>query len=350
MSVPTRGSFAGSLAAVLVALLARSGNGHAACAADAPQLIIYHAGSLTAAFTSAEKLFTQQTGVCVIDVAGGSLDAARQVTTGQKPCDIFASADFEDIDLLLKPAGYADYDILFGEGGMVLAYTADSKQAASIAAANSRFNPPVDVPSAAADWYVQLTQPGVTIGGSHPFLDPGGYRADMIFQLAQDQYRVPNLYNTLLTHYAINKKNDALGETYDYQFIYEHSALAAYNADATKSYRYVRLPDDIGLSATASNSRYAQRGTTVPGLQLSTTAPTVRIPATRATWGLTVLRAAPNRDNALRFLQTLFSQEGVAIQAATGPTPITPPRVSREDYERLPSALKSIVRMQATSN
>jgi hypothetical protein len=37
----------------------------------APQLIIYHAGSLSAAFAAAEQLFTQQTGVCVTDVAAG---------------------------------------------------------------------------------------------------------------------------------------------------------------------------------------------------------------------------------------------------------------------------------------
>src|SRR5262252_3082177 len=89
----------------------------AACPQDAPQLIIYHAGSLTAAFSSVETLFTQQTGVCVTDVAAGSVDAARRVTTGQEPCDIFASADFEVINLLLKPAHFADYDILFGQGG-----------------------------------------------------------------------------------------------------------------------------------------------------------------------------------------------------------------------------------------
>ena len=86
-----------------------------ACLPGTPQLIIYHAGSLTAGFTAVETLFTQQTGVCVIDVAAGSVDAARRITAGQEPCDIFASADFKDIDLLLKPAGFADYDILFGQ-------------------------------------------------------------------------------------------------------------------------------------------------------------------------------------------------------------------------------------------
>jgi len=226
----------------------------AACDAGAPQLIIYHAGSLNASFSAVEKLLTQQTGICVTDVAAGSVDAARRITAGQEPCDIYASADYEDIDLLLKPEGYADYDILFAQGGMVLAYTTSSKQADTIAAPGGTFNPPASVPTAAADWYTQLTQTGVTIGGSHPFLDPSGYRADLIFQLTEEHYAEPNLYNKLLTHYSINKSTDVLGKTYDYQIIYEHSALAAYKADATKTYRYVKLPNDVNLSDPTQNS------------------------------------------------------------------------------------------------
>jgi molybdate/tungstate transport system substrate-binding protein len=130
--------------------------------ADCPggDLIIYHAGSLSAAFSAVEQLFTQQAGVCVTDVAAGSVDAAPRITTGQEPCDIFASADFEVIDLLLKPAGFADYDILYGQDGMVLAYTTNSKNAATITAAGSTFNPPATIPNVAEDWYMQLIRPG----------------------------------------------------------------------------------------------------------------------------------------------------------------------------------------------
>jgi molybdate/tungstate transport system substrate-binding protein len=237
-------------------LLSLPMSANAACQPNTPQLIIYHAGSLTAAFSAVEALFTQLTGICVTDVAAGSVDAARRVTTGQEPCDIFASADFKVIDLLLKPAGFADYDILFGQGGMVLVYTTNSKNAATITAAGSVFNPPASVPRVADDWYTQLLQPGVAIVGSHPFLDPSGYRADLIFQLADQSYQVPNLYDLLLGHYSIAKSTDAIGKTYDYQLIYEHSAFAAYNADATKSYRYAKLPDEIGLSNPQLNRRY----------------------------------------------------------------------------------------------
>src|SRR5262249_23725702 len=160
------------------------------CAPGAPQVIIYHAGSLTAAFGQVEALFTQQTGICVVDAAAGSVDAARRVTAGQEPCDIYASADDKDIDVLLKPAGFADYTIAFARGAMFLAYTVSSKNAATIADPNVSFNPPAQIPPVAGNWYAQLTQSGVLVGGSNPFLDPSGYRADLIFQLAERQYAV----------------------------------------------------------------------------------------------------------------------------------------------------------------
>jgi ABC-type molybdate transport system substrate-binding protein len=273
---------------------------------------------------------------------------ARRITTGQEPCDIFASADFEIIDLMLKPAGFADYDILFGQGGMVLAYTTSSKNAATITAPGGVFNPPESVLAVADDWYMQLMQPGVAIGGSHPLSRSERLPRRPDLSAADQLYQLPNLYDLLLEHYSVIKATDALGKTYDYQFIYEHSALSAYNADATKSYRYAKLPDQVGLSNPQLNRRYRKAAITIPGLGLPDTDTTVSIPATRVVWGLTVLKSAANRDNALKFLQLLFGPQGVALQTAAGPTPISPPIVNARDFEPLPSLLRPlVVRAQA---
>src|SRR5215831_18222379 len=131
-----------------VALLTAATAEAQTCAPGSPQLIIYHAGSLTAAFSAVEKLFTQQTGVCVKDVAAGSVDAARRITAGQEPCDIYASADDKDIDVFLKPAGFADFNIAFARGAMVLAYTINSRGAATIAAPGTVLSPPASIPDA----------------------------------------------------------------------------------------------------------------------------------------------------------------------------------------------------------
>jgi len=105
----------------------------------------------------------------------------------------------------------ANYTIAFAAGGMVLAYTTDSRNADTSAGLDAPFSTPSSVPKAAANWYEQLVQPGVVIGGSNPFLDPSGYRADMIFQLAALRYGRPALYNTFLEHYTTTRPADALG-------------------------------------------------------------------------------------------------------------------------------------------
>ena len=55
--------------------------------------------------------------------------------------------------------------------------------------------------------------PGVAIGGGNPFLDPGAYRAPMIFQLAEAYYKVPNLYNNLLEHLVSSGQGAATRQT-----------------------------------------------------------------------------------------------------------------------------------------
>jgi ABC-type molybdate transport system substrate-binding protein len=48
------------IATLAIGLSSLSAFVHAACSPDTPQLIIYHAGSLAAAFSPIEALFTQQ--------------------------------------------------------------------------------------------------------------------------------------------------------------------------------------------------------------------------------------------------------------------------------------------------
>jgi ABC-type molybdate transport system substrate-binding protein len=326
-----------SCLAFLVACLGGAANA-APCAPGAPQLVVSHAGSLTSSFLPVEALFTERTGVCVVDVSGGSVKLARQLLHERGTIDIFASADVEVNQRLLKPAGLVTHAIRFAQGAMVLAYTTASRQAATIAASATAGA----VPATAPDVFEQLTRPDVVIGGSHPFLDPGGYRADMVFQLAQLHTRTPQLYNQLLSHYIISKPGDAVGKSFDYQFTYEHSARAALAADRSGTYRYATLPDAVNLAVPALSSRYAAAGVTMPGIDGPASA-TVRIPATRVTWGLSIVEGAPNRRYAEQFLQLFFSAEGVALRAA-GPAPIDPPLASRADIAHLPPALRKLMR------
>ena len=312
------------------------------------RLIIYRAGSLTRAFQPLEKLFTCQTGIQVKDSAMGSVDAGRQITAGGQPCDLYAPADYLDIDLFMKPAGYANFDIIFAHGRMVLAYSVSglaTKKLGPIAdPASPPFHLPDSIPKAAANWYQILTMHGVAIGGGNWFLDPGAYRAPMIFQLAEAYYKVPNLYNNLLEHLVVMGQNSGavLGKEFEFQFTYEHNARASASANA--DYRYVDLPDEINLSDPAKDAYYRQHAIVVlPGLGTPRSARTISVPGARLAWGITMFKDSPNKQNAIKFLELLLSPAGKAALAENGPDPLSPALVSRTDLPNLPESLRRLV-------
>jgi molybdate/tungstate transport system substrate-binding protein len=295
-------------------------------------------------------MFTCQTGIQVSDNAGGSVDMGRQITAGGKASDLYAPADYLDIDLFLKGAGYADFDIVFAHGRVVLAYSESGLGAKGLPpiAEPGPFHPPVSIPKAVANWYKVLTINGVSIGGGNWFLDPGAYRAPMIFQLAEEFYKTPNLYNNLLEHLVIMGQNSGavLGKQFDFQFTYEHNGLAA--AAANPDYRYVELPSEIDFSDPQKNAYYRQHAVVVlPGLGTPRSARTIAIPGARLAWGITLLKDAPNRQNAIKFLELLLSTTGTASLRENGPEPLSPALVSSGDVTHLPESLRGLVKVMS---
>jgi len=319
----------------------------AALTSSAPRgrtLNVCHAGSLLAAFTQVEQEFGRQhPDVTIVDTSGGSVDLGRRLATGSLACDIYAPADHLLIDTLLKPARLADYTIVFATGRMVLAYTFTDPKAATLPVTGA-YNPPSVVPVVASGWQNALTASGVRIGGAHPFLDPGGYRAHMIFELAQRYLRVPGLYNALLQHYQVTPADPGgaapiLGKDFNFQFTYEHTAAAAAKRDP--QYRYATLPSDIDLSGSHGGA-YPSR-VTIPGLGTPASQPTVVIEATPVEWGLTIPSTSANRDAAIAFVTLLLGESGRAALTVNGPAPLAPARVNRTDRDRLPASLRTLV-------
>jgi molybdate/tungstate transport system substrate-binding protein len=313
------------------------------------QLIIYRAGSLTRAFKPLEEIFTCQTGIQVKDFAMGSVDAGRQITAGGQASDLYAPADYLDIDLFMKPAGYASFNIVFASGRMVLAYSVKglaTKKLPPIAEPGSaQFDALKSVPKAAKNWYEILTMPGVAIGGGNWFLDPGAYRAPMIFQLAEAYYKVPNLYNNMLGHMVIagaDTSGTALGRVFDFQFTYEHNARAT--AIPNPDYRYVDLPDEINLSDPAKDAYYRQNAIVVlPGLGTARSARTIAVLGAHVAWGITLLKDAPHKESAVKFLQLLLGPTGTALLKENGPAPLSPALIEAEDLRELPKSLRPLV-------
>jgi molybdate/tungstate transport system substrate-binding protein len=189
--------------------------------------------------------------------------------------------------------------------------------------------------------------PGVVIGGSHPFLDPGGYKAHMIFQLAEDFYKLPDLYDNLMRHFLVipldTPKGFSLGSQVDFQFAYEHRAQEAAAASKDGDFRYVSLPEEIDMSDFSKQSRYAKAMMVVPGLGVPNTPASVAIHGATVAWGVTVMRNSANPRDAVEFLHFLLGSEGRAILKTKGPKPLVPALVSAGDLRRLPRLLQPLV-------
>jgi ABC-type molybdate transport system substrate-binding protein len=274
------------------------------------------------------------------------VDLVRRMASGRLECDVIAPADHRVIDAMLVPAGLADYSIGFAAGRMVVAYSASDSRAAALQVSGT-FAPPASVPRVSGAWHEVLTAPGVRIAGAHPFLDPGGYRSHMMFELAQSSLNLPGLYNALLQHYQVTPADPApgaaaavLGREFSFQFTYEHTAAAAAKRDP--SYRYALLPESIDLSS-ANEAQYAGSRMTIPGLGTAGSAPWVTIPASRVAWGVTIATNSRHRDAALSFLSSLLGPPGREALAANGPPPLAPARVARAAARRLPDPLRGLV-------
>ncbi len=109
-------------------------------------------------------------------------------------------------------------------------------------------------------------------------------------------------------------------------------------------YRYVELPEEISMSDPTKDSWYRQNAVMVlPGLGTPRSARTIAIPATHVAWGITLMKGAPNKENAIKFLQLLLGPAGAASLKENGPAPIAPALVSPADFRKLPESLRAFV-------
>jgi len=109
------------------------------------------------------------------------------------------------------------------------------------------------------------------------------------------------------------------------------------------------LPDRIDLSTSTNAEYYAQTSVTMPGLGISGAASAITIPASRAAWGVTIIRNGANQENARGFVGLLLGPIGTAALNASGPSPVTPAAVGPGDYKRIPQALRPLVAPQAAA-
>lgn len=311
----------GLLAALLLMALA-------AAAQAKEEVIVFHAGSLTVPFAEVEKRFEAlHPEIDVLREAGGSTKLARMISELGKPADIMASADYTVIDKGLIPA-HADWNLLFASNQLVLCYTDQSKFADEIGADN---------------WYEILARPGVVWGHSDPNLDPCGYRALMVLQLAEKFHNRPGLYDRLIANRPeanVRPKSVelvSLLKTGHMDYAWEYLSVAKQH-----ELKYVTLDDHINLGNYKFDNFYALAQVKVTGTEPGTW---ITRTGQSCTYGLTLVKTAPNPAGAVLFLEYLLDPEqGLKILEEMGQPAIAPSQaVSDEVRQSLPGKLPALV-------
>ncbi|MDX9929314.1 MAG: extracellular solute-binding protein [Bacteroidales bacterium] len=274
------------------------------------EIIIFHAGSLAVPISRLVKQYeADNPGVKILTEAAGSLVCARKITELNKPCDIMASADYQIIDDMLIPE-YADWNLGFATNEIVIAYTAKSRHAEVINEHN---------------WSELLAGSDVIYGRSDPDSDPCGYRTLMMLSLAEEYYGVPGLrekFEAKDRSYIRPKEIDltALLQAGAVDYIFQYRSVAVQH-----QLKYVKLSPEINLGDPLFAESYRSVSQQVAG---SKPGETVLIKGDFIMYGITLLKNAPNRQEAEKFLAFLLSPEGRSIFSETGQNTISPPILS----------------------
>ena len=256
---------------------------------------MYHAGSLTEVLRALADSFVQRhPGVGIRLQSGGSVSMARLGIAPSPSPDVYGMADYAIIPRVLMPRE-AEWYAAFARNAMILLYTDRSQGAAEINGDN---------------WADILLRPGIRAGHSDPALDPGGYRARLVFALAERYYRRPGLTQALdravPTFGALPPGRSVL----DLLRAGELDYLIAYGTTARDAgLRFVALPPEVDLSDSALATTYAAASIRVanpPG-------DSIEIGGEPVVLGITVPRRAPHARLAEAFVALLLSNVGRGI-------------------------------------
>jgi molybdate/tungstate transport system substrate-binding protein len=258
------------------------------------------ATTLAAPLRAALDSFAAASGARVRHESGGSLELARRISELARTPDVLALADREVFDALLVPA-HASWYAGFARNRMVLAYTDRSRGA-------DRLTPD--------SWRSVVLAPGVEVARSDPAHDPMGYRALLLFALAERHYGdvglAARLERSASARHLRARSSElvALLETGEVDYAWTYESVAR-----TAGLRWLQLPGEIDLGSAGDSSRYAAASVRVPG---RSPRDSVTIHGRPILYALSIPREAPHRVVAGRFVAWLLSPSGRSVLRAHG--------------------------------
>jgi molybdate/tungstate transport system substrate-binding protein len=271
----------------------------------------------------ADEYEKRNPGVKILMEPAGSIVCARKITELKKPCDIIASADYYVIDQMIVPQ-YASWSIRFATNEIVIAFQEKSKYSDKI---NSK------------NWMEILLRDDVTYARSDPDSDPCGYRSVLTLKLAEGYYLKPGLADQLQVknlNFMRPKEVDlvALVESNAVDYMFQYKSVAIQH-----NLKYIELPDEINLGNPGMNNVYNFVSLDVAG---SKPGSKMKVIGEYINYSLSVLKDAPNDEQAIDFISFLLSSEGMEIFRKNGQEPIIP--FSTEQPDLIPDKLKKYLR------
>ncbi|MCL4440280.1 MAG: extracellular solute-binding protein [Firmicutes bacterium] len=264
-------------------------------------LKILHAGALRKPMKECVRLFMRQhPQVRVTLDYAGSRTCARALLEGCDT-DVIALADPHVFEDLLVPR-HVDVFFVFATDRMVLAYDDLAKYSSLITANN---------------WMDTLAREDVSFARSDENLDPCGYRALMVWQLAEDFYNMPGLYQKLSSKCgtdriypkSIDLTAALLEGRVDYAFSYSSVAKQF-------GFRHVEFPNRINLSNPAQAGHYSRAAVALEGMVKDS-----RVKGAPIEFAVAVPRNSSSKELAGLFIKILTSSEGEEILEGCGLIP-----------------------------
>lgn len=283
------------------------------------KLIIFHAGSLTNVLKTIAVEFEKVNPVVEVQLmSSGSLVVARKITELGQIADLAFVADYIIIPNFLYPK-YSNFNVIFSNNSMVLAYTDNSKYRKKINKDN---------------WYKIIFDKNVIFGYSNPDLDPCGYRTLITMQLAEKYYNLNGLYEKFLNsknRMILKKSIDLIAyleaNEMDYAFLYKSEAFQ-------HDLNYIELPEEINLSSVKFEENYKKAFVEVPGKSGKKT----RIYGKSINYSFTIPENANNKKDAINFIKFMYSEKGQKIFKEKGMNLF----VNVDNPKNLPSELKKL--------
>ncbi len=291
------------------------------------KVIIFHAGSLSVPFSKIEREYEKiNPDIDIQREVSGSMVCARKITQLKKPCDIFASADYMIINKMIIPE-YADFNIIFASNKIVLCFTESSNFSSTINTNN---------------WFNILKKENVNWGFSDPNLDPCGYRTLIVMKLAEKYYNIEGLYDSLIKKVKLKNIRPksveliSLLQTGNLDYAWEYYSVAKQHG-----LNFIDLPPEINLGSFEYDNLYKKASVKIRGKSGNK----IEIRGKSITYGLTLLKSAPNREQAIDFLKFLLNREkGLKLIQETGQKVFDPPILENiQMLKYIPDELKALL-------